>query len=526
MAGEQPRADQESPVPAYSWYALGVLFLVYLVNFIDRQILSILANDIKADLGLDDADLGFLYGTAFAIFYALFGIPLGHLADRWSRTRLLGLGLLLWSAMTALSGFARNGATLALARVGVGVGEATASPCAYSLIADWFPQRMRGTALGIYSAGLFLGSGLSLLIGGAVVQGWNAAFPVNPPMELAGWQVAFLAAGAPGLLLALLVFSLREPVRGGTDGIPVDAAALPVSPWAIFAVQLQRIVPPFTVFGAARRGPMALLANLAGAGAMALLAWGLGRITGNPGQFWFVALGCYAVWSWAVSLRHDEPAAFALTCANRPFMAITLAYAGVCFVGYTVTYWAAPYAERVFMLGKAQLGWLLGAPAAAGGFIGVLTGGRLADYLQQRRADGRLLVVLAGVLGPVPLVLIGYGSSSLTVFLICSLLLQIVTSSALSAAAAASQALVPPQMRGTATAIFFLGTTLIGLAFGPFTAGYVSEVTGNLALGVIGNLAIVPLALAALIIGMRSYATAVARVASRATVAGDTLTSG
>lgn len=515
MAGDRGQTDRESPVPAYSWYALGVLFLVYLVNFIDRQILSILANDIKADLGLDDADLGFLYGTAFAIFYALFGIPLGHLADRWSRTRLLGLGLLLWSAMTALSGFARKGATLALARVGVGVGEATASPCAYSLIADWFPQRMRGTALGIYSAGLFLGSGLSLLIGGAVVQGWNTAFPVDPPMGLAGWQMAFLAAGAPGLLLALLVFSLREPVRGGADGVPADAAASPVStvsPWAIFAVQLQRIVPPFTVYGAARRGPMALLVNLAGASVLALLAWGLGRVTGNPGQFWFVAAGCYAVWSWAVSLRHDDPAAFALTWANRSFMAITLAYAGVCFVGYTVTYWAAPYAERVFMLDKAQLGWLLGAPAAAGGFIGVLSGGRLADYLQQRRADGRLLVVLMGVLGPVPLVLIGYGSGNLTVFLVCSLLLQIVTSSALSAAAAASQALVPPQMRGTATAIFFLGTTLIGLAFGPFTAGYVSEATGDLALGVMGNLAIVPLALAALIVGMRSYATAVARV--------------
>src|SRR5690554_3857059 len=96
---------------AYSWYALGVLFLVYLVNFVDRQILSILANDIKADLGLTDAELGFLYGTAFAIFYALFGIPLGRLADNWSRTRLLASGLALWSLMTALSGFARSGAT-------------------------------------------------------------------------------------------------------------------------------------------------------------------------------------------------------------------------------------------------------------------------------------------------------------------------------------------------------------------------------------------------------------------------------
>jgi sugar phosphate permease len=156
--------ETEQRAPLYSWYALGVLFAVYLANFVDRQILSILANDIKADLALTDAELGFLYGTSFAIFYALFGIPLGRLADSWSRTRLLALGLTLWSLMTALSGFARSGAALAAARVGVGVGEATASPCAYSLISDWFPQRLRGTAIGIYSGGLFVGSGLSLLI--------------------------------------------------------------------------------------------------------------------------------------------------------------------------------------------------------------------------------------------------------------------------------------------------------------------------------------------------------------------------
>ena len=142
-------------VPAYSWYALGVLVLIYVLNFIDRQILSILANDIKADLGVEDDYLGFLYGTAFAVFYALFGIPLGKLADSWKRVRLMSLGLALWSTMTALSGFAKNATTLTVARIGVGVGEATASPSAYSLISDWFPARLRATALAIYSSGLY-----------------------------------------------------------------------------------------------------------------------------------------------------------------------------------------------------------------------------------------------------------------------------------------------------------------------------------------------------------------------------------
>jgi MFS family permease len=139
----------EPRTPAYAWYVLTILFLVYILNFVDRQIVSILAEDIKRDLHLRDEDLGFLYGTAFGVFYALFGIPLGRLADNWHRVRLMTVGLALWSAMTALSGLARNGAMLGGARIGVGVGEATASPAAYSLISDWLPRRLRATALAI-----------------------------------------------------------------------------------------------------------------------------------------------------------------------------------------------------------------------------------------------------------------------------------------------------------------------------------------------------------------------------------------
>ncbi len=143
------RAEEAAPVPAYSWYVLSVLVVVYILNFIDRQIVSILAVDIKADLGLTDSDMGFLGGAAFAVFYALFGIPLGRLADNWHRVRLLTVGLALWSVMTALSGFARNQLSLSLARMGVGIGEATASPTAYSLISDYFPKRQRATAIAI-----------------------------------------------------------------------------------------------------------------------------------------------------------------------------------------------------------------------------------------------------------------------------------------------------------------------------------------------------------------------------------------
>ena len=176
MAGAQTIGDEpEKGASRYAWYVLSILFLVYVLNFVDRQIISILAEDIKRDLGLKDQDLGFLYGTAFGVFYSLFGIPLGRLADNWHRVRLMTIGLSLWSVMTALSGFSKTGGHLAAARIGVGIGEATASPSAYSIISDYFPKRLRATALSIYSAGLYVGGGCSLFIGGLIVQGWNKA---------------------------------------------------------------------------------------------------------------------------------------------------------------------------------------------------------------------------------------------------------------------------------------------------------------------------------------------------------------
>src|SRR5919107_3640179 len=150
MASTQAAAGAPAPAPfrigRYAWYALFVLVLVYMINFIDRQIISILAQDIKHDLHVDDAQIGFLYGTAFAVFYALFGIPLGRLADSWYRGRLIAIGLGLWSSMTMLSGFASSFGMLATARIGVGIGEASASPAAYSMISDSFPKEKRAAA--------------------------------------------------------------------------------------------------------------------------------------------------------------------------------------------------------------------------------------------------------------------------------------------------------------------------------------------------------------------------------------------
>src|SRR3954466_11999790 len=267
-------------VSRYGWYALLVLVLVYVVNFVDRQIISILAQDIKADLHLQDAQIGFLYGTAFAVFYALFGIPLGRLADSWYRGRLIAIGLGLWATLTALSGFATSFAMLATARIGVGIGEASASPAAYSMISDYFPKEKRATALSIYSAGLYIGGGLRPPVGGLVSSRWNAAWThaADAPLGLVGWQAAFLLVGIPGLLLALWVLTLREPQRGASDGL-----AAPVGrpdAWRNFGGELMAILPPLTLFSVARI-PGALIVNLAVLAGIAAIGAGLIALTGD-----------------------------------------------------------------------------------------------------------------------------------------------------------------------------------------------------------------------------------------------------
>lgn len=521
-------AAADDRVPAYSWYALGVLVLVYVLNFVDRQILSILANDIKADLKVDDAFLGFLYGTAFAIFYALFGIPLGKLADSWHRVRLMTIGLALWSLMTAVSGFAKNGAMLTGARIGVGIGEATASPSAYSLISDWFPARLRATALAIYSSGLYLGGGVSLLIGGLIVEGWNRAYPGGGPLGLVGWQAAFVAVGLPGLLLAAWVLTLREPVRGAIDGLPTPRHP---APFLGFFDELVQIIPPFTLIGAMGRGPLALAINLAAAAAFAgaaylLTLWvpaGRGFIVPWVSDQWlFLAIGYYAVFSWASGQRARDLPTFRLTWGSPAFLATILGYGAVSFVSYAASFFAAPYGEIAFAIPKTQIGWLVGAPAAVAGFLGVILGGRMADWLFARTPAGRLYVVVFGLLAPVPAVWITFTTTSEAVYYVSAALSNFLAASALGAAAATSQSLVLPRMRGVATATFFLATTLVGLALGPFLAGWVSSANGgDLSLGVRATLWVVPIGLVCLIAAIRLVPAAAAGLRTRAQAAGE-----
>jgi MFS family permease len=228
---------QQTDVPAYSWYALAVLTAVYVLNFLDRTLIYILFTPIKKEMKFSDLQLALLGTTSFVIFYTLLGIPFGRLADRTVRKNIIGAGLAIWSLFSGLTGFADSFWTLFLCRVLVGVGEATLGPAALSLLSDYFPTRMRATVQSVYASGIAIGGGLAFFLGGWIGQFY-------------GWRWAFYLLGFPGLLLAALVFFLREQPRGKTELSPRETSHVD---WRILfrSVPLRYLYVGYAFFGLA-----------------------------------------------------------------------------------------------------------------------------------------------------------------------------------------------------------------------------------------------------------------------------------
>lgn len=214
-----PRAGLEPPWPdqRYAWFVVIVLFLGAVLSLMDRQIIALLVEDIKADLGLNDFEIGLLQGPPFGIFYALMAIPIALAADRKNRRNIIAAGMIFWSLATAACGLAGNFWHLFLARIGVGAGEACLSPCSYSIISDYFERRLLPMAMSVFTMGNLSGVGLAMIIGGGVIAWARQLGEVSLPLAgtVSPWQLAFLLIGLPGILLALLVLSLKEPVRRG-----------------------------------------------------------------------------------------------------------------------------------------------------------------------------------------------------------------------------------------------------------------------------------------------------------------------
>lgn len=469
--------QQASPVGGrYASYVLVLLVLVYIFNFIDRQILSILAENIKADIGLTDAEIGFLYGTAFAVFYAVFGIPLGRLADVWTRKSLISIGLSFWSLMTVLSGTARNFAMLATFRIGVGVGEASATPAAFSMLSDYFPPRLRATVLAIYSSGVYIGAGIGTFLGGVVLDVWTAAYPdpATAPLGLKGWQAAFMVVGIPGLLLALWIRSLREPVRGQSEGI---VTATHPSPFKEAWNELVNVLPPLTLIGLMRCGASARLigANLGFAALMAVGAYVLITLLGSPAQWIALGVGVYATFSWGQTLKLRDRPTFAMIFGSKAMRYLTLGFPCIAFVTYGLGFWGAPFFIRVHGASASQVGTILGLSAALGGWMGVTLGGVLADRLKQKTPLARIYVGLAVPVLSIPAGAVFLLTDNLYVAYVASFVFSVVSPMWIGPAASTVNDLVMPRMRAIASAYYILMITFIGLALGPYAMGQLSD---------------------------------------------------
>ena len=528
----------------YAWYVLIVLMVVYVFNFIDRSILTILGPYIQKDLGLSDGQIGLLSGTVFALFYGLFGLALGRLADTWVRTWTIALGLSIWSGMTALSGFATSFGTLALARVGVGVGEASASPAAYSLIGDWFPKEKRATALSVYSSGIYIGAGLSILISGQVVGRWARAYAHGgAPFGLTAWQAAFFIIGLPGLVLAILVAVMREPPRGLADGLLTKGPREP-HPFAKMFAELGTIIPPFTVFTLRRDGASGRVIrnNIVGmvvaiVVAVAMTRWtdtlvpaaklkvlatiGGAAITTNAIQWTAMAIGVFGVFAWSQSLSVRDKPLHELIWRTPTMLLVTGAGTLISLSSYAVGAWIFIYAFRFLHATPEGAGIGLGLGAAFGGLIGTSLGGVIGDAWKLRSPTGRLKLTLIATIFPVPIALYAYQTSSLPLFYLCYFLVVLIGTLWLGGVTSTMQDLVLPRMRGTAGAMFFMGTTLIGLGNGPYLVGLISDITGNLRLAIMLTYLTAPLVWLCLLAAIRLLPAAEASRVERARAAGE-----
>lgn len=495
----------------YAKYVLGVLVIVYIFNFIDRQILSILAEEIKADLGITDADIGFLYGTAFAVFYAIFGIPLGRLADVWVRRSLISLGLAFWSLMTALSGTARSFAVLAVCRFGVGIGEASATPAANSMLSDYFSPTQRATVLSLYSSGIYIGAGIGLFLGGLIVDSWNAVYPdaLSAPLQLRAWQVAFFAVGVPGLLMAVWVWTLKEPVRGISEGLVTPTHPHPFrETWKSFC----SVLPPLTLWSLYRAGGLASLAVNIGIAALLGVAGYLLHLTMPSAIQWSaLGIGIYAAASWVQHQRYADPATFAMMFGSPAFVLVTIGFPVISFMTYGIGFWSPPYMLRTFGVDLSEAGMILGGGAALGGWIGITAGGVISDRWKARNANARLWIGILVPLLAVPSVLLFLNASSAGVAYVASFIYSIVSTLWIGAASSTVIDLVMPRMRAAASAYYILMNTFVGLAMGPFVIGQLSDRllttglddAGALRAAMTQSLWVLVIAIAALLLAMR-----------------------
>ena len=509
-----PVADEPLKAPAKvtraGWYALFLVSSAQAMSLLDRQILSILAPSIREDLQIGDAELGLLYGTVFSLFYALFSLPLGRLVDGWMRTRLLAICIAAWSFFAGLSAFATGFALLAVSRIGVGVGEGATQPAANSIIFDTFPREKRGTAMAALGIATALGLGLSMTLGGLVAHEWDEAYPGGGPGGFSGWQFAFIVAAAPGLVLAWLIWRMREPERGAMDGIrsPEDP-----HPFKASANVLGAVTPGINWFylwgrnaGAKQWG-----INLISLAVIVLVCrymmGALQEYSPRPDtplfgtsfnahelQWFVVGFGAFVILNMFQSLKlTDRPTYNVVT---SPSVLLLIVVAGLqTSINYGVMGFTPSFLGREYGLDRAQTGVRFGLLAAALGLVGPVIAGPLSDWLTVRMGGrGRVWLTIFS-LGVSPFAGIWtYSAVTESDFYLRFVVYSVILTLWLPPLYSLLYDIVLPRMRGITSSLFIIITTMLGLGMGPYFVGIVSDkLKGDLGQAIISINVVTPL---------------------------------
>jgi MFS family permease len=426
-AGEAPAGGQSLGTPGYRLYVLIVLTMVYTLNFIDRNLINVIAQPIIVEFGLSDAEYGFLNGPPFAIFYALMGIPIAMAADRFNRVVIMALCISLWSVMAAMCGLATSFLFLLFARIGVAIGEAGGTPPSNSIIGDYFKPKSRASALAIFAMGVTLGSALANYFGGPIAQslngpaveklfaGWGWEWAVNALdwSQVEGWRVAFVVIGAPGVLMALLLLlTVKEPPRGTSD-------------------------PP----GAPKVERASMIETL--------------KELGSKPTFWTMAMGASLVG----------------------------------LVGYGLVAFQAPMTERLHGVDPGTFAFRFGGPLALFAALGTFSGGFITDKLSTRFPTAVAIVPVIGMLiAPVLYITAYYKPTSelytVSFWMWCAG--AFFHYMYLGAQYTIGQGVVSPRSRASAIAIMLLLIALIGNGLGPLFTGLMSDMFMGIELNTAG----------------------------------------
>ncbi len=533
---------QPVKITRVAWTALALVALANIMSLLDRNILAILAPRIQEDLNIGSAEMGMLYGTVFALFYALFSLPVGRLCDGWIRSKILGASIAVWSLATAFGAFANGFAMLAISRLGVGIGEAATQPAGISLLYDYFPKARRGMVMAVVAAAIAIGLGGSLLLGGVAADWWDTQYAENPPLGFKGWQFAFLVAALPGFVLAIFLWRMAEPARGEMDGVPTPHDP---HPFRASGQMLAAVLPGTNWLALWQRkaGLRQWLINLIGLVVIIVAMWGLTRWTSalsprpalsiggaliNPHvlQWAVVGFGLFAILNWLQSLRLTDAPAFAVISKSPALMLTMLVGALQSILNYGVMGFTPSFIINNYAMSPAETGLKFGLIATALGIVGPLISGPVSDFMHRKMpCTGRVYVTLFALLFSPMVAPWVYSAPDSDSFFWRFVLYSLILTMWLPPLYAAMFDLVLPRMRGMTISLYLISYTIVGLGVGPYAVGMLADRYGGdfgMAIKTI-NLVVAPAIVVLLVILALRIRHDDARILTRAQAAGEPL---